>query len=182
MSTTTPERNLLGIPIIGDIQGSTVPTQRPIEDLAPLLQAVLDDPGIEEFGWRQYTPYFMDGDPCVFGIGDIWFLSPEDADDEADQKERREDPYMWAEHHYLHGERGFAETLTTGHWDTEKNRWVSEDVPNPHYDQDRYDRLDALTDAIGSGQFNNALLNAFGDHAIVTINRDNITVEFYEHE
>lgn len=25
-------------------------------------------PGLESFGWTQYTPYFMDGDPCVFGI------------------------------------------------------------------------------------------------------------------
>ncbi len=24
--------------------------------------------GLESFGWAQYTPYFMDGDPCVFGI------------------------------------------------------------------------------------------------------------------
>lgn len=25
--------------------------------------------GLESFGWTQYTPYFMDGDPCVFSIG-----------------------------------------------------------------------------------------------------------------
>lgn len=25
-------------------------------------------PGLESFGWRQYTPYFNDGDTCVFGV------------------------------------------------------------------------------------------------------------------
>lgn len=24
--------------------------------------------GAESFGWVQYTPYFMDGDPCVFSV------------------------------------------------------------------------------------------------------------------
>ena len=25
-------------------------------------------PKLESFGWNQYTPYFMDGDPCEFGV------------------------------------------------------------------------------------------------------------------
>jgi hypothetical protein len=25
-------------------------------------------PGLDSFGWRQYTPYFNDGDECVFGV------------------------------------------------------------------------------------------------------------------
>lgn len=30
--------------------------------------------------WTQYTPYFNDGDPCVFGLGHIDFLTDEDKD------------------------------------------------------------------------------------------------------
>lgn len=26
-------------------------------------------PEIEEFSWTQYTPYFNDGDECIFGVG-----------------------------------------------------------------------------------------------------------------
>jgi hypothetical protein len=28
----------------------------------------LKNPGIQSFGWKQYTPYFNDGDECVFGV------------------------------------------------------------------------------------------------------------------
>lgn len=40
-----------------------------------LAQRFFDlDPRIEAVGWRQYTPYFNDGDPCKFSIdGDLWF-------------------------------------------------------------------------------------------------------------
>jgi hypothetical protein len=53
---TTATRSFLGIPVEGDITaGSTRVDQKPIEELQPLLQAVLDDPTIVEFGWRQGT-------------------------------------------------------------------------------------------------------------------------------
>lgn len=29
------------------------------------------EPKLESFSWTQYTPYFMDGDTCVFGVNDI---------------------------------------------------------------------------------------------------------------
>lgn len=36
------------------------------------LQAARDfftnHPEVESFGWRQYTPYFNDGDPCEFSV------------------------------------------------------------------------------------------------------------------
>lgn len=27
-----------------------------------------EEPKLESFGWRQYTPYFNDGDVCTFGV------------------------------------------------------------------------------------------------------------------
>jgi hypothetical protein len=30
-----------------------------------------DHPDIHAIKWTQYTPYFMDGDPCVFGLNDV---------------------------------------------------------------------------------------------------------------
>mgnify|MGYP001577973515 CR=1 FL=1 len=34
-----------------------------------------DNPDIHAVKWRQYTPYFMDGDACVFSVNDPCFLS-----------------------------------------------------------------------------------------------------------
>lgn len=43
----TTDTNFLGMPVSGDItQGSTRVEQKPLEELAPLFQAVLDDPTI----------------------------------------------------------------------------------------------------------------------------------------
>jgi hypothetical protein len=81
---TTATRSFLGIPVEGDITaGSTRVDQKPIEELQPLLQAVLDDPTIVEFGWRQYTPYFNDGEPCEFGVSGLW-VRVTGVEDEAD--------------------------------------------------------------------------------------------------
>src|ERR1044072_2458439 len=33
-------------------------------------QIFTDFPVVSKFGWTQYTPYFNDGDECVFGIGE----------------------------------------------------------------------------------------------------------------
>jgi hypothetical protein len=30
-----------------------------------------DHPDVHAIKWTQYTPYFMDGDPCVFGVNDV---------------------------------------------------------------------------------------------------------------
>lgn len=38
-------------------------------------------PEILKFGWTQYTPYFNDGDPCVFNYNDMYVCTdPETAD------------------------------------------------------------------------------------------------------
>jgi hypothetical protein len=37
-------------------------------------------PWIESFGWNQYTPYFMDGDPCVFSANTD-YININDQDD-----------------------------------------------------------------------------------------------------
>lgn len=182
MTTTS----FLGIPVDGDIvrPKSEVP-QRPLADLAPMLQAVLDDETIAAFGWRQYTPYFNDGDPCVFGVSGVWFARPEDlpADGHSDADEfedgeefDKDDLTLYSDH--LGGYSG-------GEWvpDPENARRqirIGDEYEGP--DQARYDRCQALDNAIDSDAFDAVLLEAFGDHAEITVKRDGITVEFYEHD
>jgi hypothetical protein len=161
----TRTRNFLGIPVEGDYTTpSTRVAQRPIEELQPVMQAVLDDPTITEFGWQQYTPYFNDGDPCEFSVYGLWVRTDADADVddlydlEADNREhpslgRR--PYLWETREFL---------------------------PYEGPDEARYLRVQALSGAIQGGAFENVLMEAFGDHASVTVRRGGIDVEFYEHD
>lgn len=52
-------------------------------------------PSIYSVSWRQYTPYFNDGDPCYFRVGEWEIEYVDDEDDEAaandDQNKASED-------------------------------------------------------------------------------------------
>jgi hypothetical protein len=167
----TDQKNFLGIPVQGDITpGTTRVEQKPIEELQPILQAVLDDSTIVEFGWRQYTPYFNDGDPCEFSAHGLWVRTTEDEGADEDVLE------MWG-----HRTLGKATTVW-GDVDpaTKRRVVVSETYEGP--DRARYDRCKALEKAVEGGAFEVVLLEAFGDHAEVTVRKDGIEVEFYSHD
>lgn len=184
MAHEPPQRSLLGLPIEGSLisSGEGAAKQRPIEELTPLLQAVLDDLGIEEFGWQQYTPYYNDGEVCTFQVRKVWFLLAEDADDEEDQKLREEDFEQWADEHRFNGIKGFQETVVTWEAHGKAGRAERVEVRNPRRDPQRHQRCGVLWQALRSEQFDLVLLGKFGDHAKVSINRDRILVEEYKHE
>lgn len=166
-------RNFLGMPVAGELrEGSTRTDQKPIEDLAPVLQAVLDDPTIVEFGWTQYTPYFNDGDVCEFGVNELWVRTTA----EVDTEEREYDDYdlsLWG-----HPSLGRVEWEYRGEWPNRTYEPVGYQGP----DEARYMRLKELNDALTSGAHETALLDAFGDHAMVTVRKDGIQVDSYEHD
>lgn len=161
--------NFLGIEIDGNIirtEGSK--PQRPLEEFAPILQALLDDPTIVEFGWRQYTPYFNDGDPCKFSANGVWVRT--DADGDADSVDTSDLEVDYNKHL---GERPRT-------WNHETKAYDEGPYEGP--DEARYDRCRALSNAVDGGEFYEVLLGAFGDHAEVTVRRDGIKVEFYDHD
>jgi hypothetical protein len=156
----------LGIPVEGEItRGDKRAEQRPLAEFAPLMQAVLDDPLIEEFGWHQYTPYFNDGDPCVFSAYGAWVHTAEKTDSDIDDEEQQLD---------------YHPVIGIKRWD-EKSRSYARVKQTPEHSA-AYNRVKELSDAIEGGHFDDVLLDAFGDHAMVIVKKDSITVEFYEHD
>lgn len=160
--------SFLGILVEGDIIRSRHRVkQRPLEEFTPLVQAVLDDELVTEFGWHQYTPYFNDGDECVFHAYSLWVRTVEDPSwDEVDDSEDLE--------------IGCHHALSPRHWNPQLGRY--EDVQRDSAKQATYDRCKALGDAIEGGAFDEVLLDAFGDHADITVRRSGITVGFYQHD
>lgn len=186
--------NFFGIPVEGDITRpeSRVP-QRPLEELAPLMQALLDDEAIEWFGWRQYTPYFNDGEPCVFSVyGSLAVMLresyrevrcetcriPRQSPDHLycpkcgtalTPADDDEDVWEGVEYSGVLGKRSYNST-TKSH----------DAYEGP--DEARYDRCLALENALDSGAFDDVLLGEFGDHAQVQVSRDKITVTEFSHD
>jgi hypothetical protein len=203
--TKTPQKNFLGIPIVGDIQHNKPPVQqRPLAALAPLMQALLDDASIAWFGWRQYTPYFNDGEPCVFNVHGALAVMLDDAEIDPPavtecQKcgetvdanvqeycakcgravptlEDIRDEMMDSMYDGVEcsGHLGQREKVH------ENGKWVTKSYTGP--DEDRFNRCLALEEALDSGAFDSVLLEHFGDHATVRVSRDGIVVEEYSHD
>lgn len=176
---TSTGKTFFGIPIEGDVRFAESPVkQRPLEDLQPLLQALLDDPTIEWFGWRQYTPYFNDGEPCVFSVDEALMVSlvPDQEsrrqqslnDDDDDDDDDSDDINDGVEYNRLLGHRNRS-------WEKSPGTYTGPDEP-------RYDRCLALEQALASGAFDDVLLEHFGDHATVIVSREKITVKEYSHD
>lgn len=164
---TSPQKNFLGIPVEGEIHfgGEDRVEQRPLEELTPLMQALLDDETIEWFGWRQYTPYYNDGEPCVFHVSSALAVKLTSDAGEPDD----DDGWDGVECNSALGEREYDyKTRSRG--------------PYTGPDEDRYNRCLALESALSSGAFDDVLLVHFGDHATIRVSRTGIRVEFYEHD
>ena len=177
--------NFLGIPVAGDItRGDRQVPQKPLSELEPLMRAVLADDYIDSFGWTQYTPYFNDGEPCVFSVGEPWFRTIDDVkgktsdpdDDEYDYEDDDSYTVGYGGHPTL-GKQNYE-------WDNPRDWDNRRKVYGPYEGnhQASFMVCSALADAINSAAFEDVLLEAFGDHAQVTVRATGITVDSYEHD
>jgi hypothetical protein len=191
-------KNFLGIEVTGDINYSKPPVpQKPLEELAPLMQALLDDPTIESFGWTQYTPYFNDGEPCVFHVsGELSVLLADSATKTLcarcsrqltpTQEECRNcglanpsyDEEYYEETEGVESNDALGRRVT-GYRQKDAGLKVGSYIGS---DEARYDRCLALEEAIGSGAFDSVLLEHFGDHCHVAVTKDAIRVSEYSHD
>jgi hypothetical protein len=179
-TTTETRMTYLGVPFVSEVNpsGHRRTPQRPIEELEPLLIAVLQDPVISAFGWTQYTPYFNDGEPCIFSVGTPWFttVGGRQPDEEDERGWGFEEDSFTISHHPTLGHQpsrfGYVADVYQRTWEGE---YVGEH-------EQSWKRCRALSDAIESEAFDDALLAKFGDHAQVVIRPSGITVSDYSHD
>lgn len=110
-------------------------------------------PKLESFAWNQYTPYFNDGDACVFGVNiDYPKINGEDEDEN--------------------------DALTKEKWVGGADRYA----PNENYDPALGTALVAVKELL-KGFDADDLKELFGDHMTVTISRDGtVSTDEYEHD
>lgn len=176
--TKTDQKNFLGIPIIGEGQaGSTRVAQISKEEFAALVKPLLDHPEVHLFGWKQYTPYFSDGDICEFSAKGFYLVTEADVERYEDLHEN--DPYIVEEVFDPH-----ADHPTLGgrpyHWDSEARRGHYGDYEGP--DKALYEAAMELSGAINNGSADSVLLGLFGDHCEIQVTKSKIEVEEYSHD
>lgn len=115
-------------------------------------------PDVRAITWTQYTPYFNDGDACVFSVGDMWIL------DEAGYKSWQDDG------------GGYAEEYACTRWNYNREDYESP-LSNEQVDEIE-DFLSRLRSTVGDDVFE----KMFGDHAEITAEREGFKVEEYRHD
>ena len=148
---------------------------------------------IHSFGWTQYTPYFNDGDPCEFSMGELSIIGKQDLrdaleeegidpDGELDEWEVREiysnNDWNYEGSKSFSTYRGKVAKTITEYTDDYRN---SKEVPNPDYD-DRYAEARQACEAVYNALDNDTARELFGDHVQVVITAGGVEVDEYEHD
>jgi hypothetical protein len=148
---------VLGRPVNGEItrRKEKRHEQRPGEEFVAMLDSLLIRSNVHSVRWTQYTPYFNDGEPCIFGINDIT-VRLENGDDTAGD----------------YGD-GYISTyeMTDG--------YGSSAIAKPGF-EDIAPALKTLNDY--KDHFEDFVEEAFGDHATVTATLNGFDIAFYEHD
>lgn len=149
---------VFGRPVKGEIRptGDDLPKQDDPAEVIKALDELLAQPGVLAYKWTQYTPYWMDGEPCEF-----WTLT----DYNAGVKLEFGDP-----------EGGEAGDGFYSRSDLRYDRAVDQQVSD-----DLKDALTKVEAKIGSNRNYVWLKEAFGDHASVIATKDGFEVEYFEH-
>lgn len=151
-----------------EIKGDKTTTHRVVEQGDPIelytaFKELLAVPGVKSFTFSAYTPYFNDGEPCVYGVnGDLSYRLDSELSEYGG--EDPEDPYDW----YDYGPGGYsrgAEKI----WRDDRLRVI-------------YEAGQKVGNLLYSGKFNQLCQEKFGDHVCVTVSNDGIELEEYDHE
>lgn len=120
-------------------------------------------PKIESFGWSQFTPYFNDGDTCTFSVNT---------------------DYISINGEYVDDSKWVNETTVVdwGTWNRELRVYEGRvEVPNLDYDAELAKGSDEITEFLRNFD-NDFYITRFGDHAEITVTKDGVDVDEYEHD
>lgn len=145
---------------------------------APLLTELLDEhapPILEGLAWSQYTPYFNDGEECVFGVNEPNFIFiPDDIlDAAAKDDEDSGDPRIPG-----------IETYGINRMDSDyAKKYMSKRLRKMCEDEAVRQSLMKVLETF-HGIPDVLFKEAFGDHAVVVLNlhTGKATVDYYEHD
>ena len=139
------------------------------EQIKPLLQQFLaDHPQVEAVQWHQYTPYFNDGDECVFRLGEIGFKFVGDDEEAGDY----EDGF----HEGFHNASPDGTTRGYSYRD-------SFDETGPSFavcSRETEAACRALSSELSGME--DELKVLFGDHVEITVTKDGVDVSEYDHD
>lgn len=118
---------------------------------------------LESFGWVQFTPYFNDGDTCVF-YADTNYLK---INNETAEESEWFSPI----------------TITNyGTWNNQLRKYENRtEETNKNYNQVLIDAYNEITDFLSNFD-DDFYLSKFGDHAEITVTKSGLDISDYDHD
>lgn len=114
-------------------------------------------PLIKAISWTQYTPYFNDGEACVFSVGYMWFLTEKGLED------------------FIENGGGYAEEYAAG------DKSYYEEVYRVGLTVEDFDKIADFRHFL-SNVPEEIYEHTFGDHVYVIATKDGFEVEEYRHD
>jgi hypothetical protein len=141
---------------------------------------------LKSVSWRQYTPYFNDGDTCEFSarVGDLYINGRSEYDDEDDTDYISIRPTIYKKLQTEEDVRINKELAEKIKYTWYASRGIGEEglTYNPKYDADA-DRASSEISEVLSTIPEDFLKDLFGDHTRVTIYADgSLDTEDYDHD
>jgi hypothetical protein len=137
------------------------------------------NPNVTAIVWSQYTPYFNDGDSCLFSVNDIHFTNVKDLDnisnggwpelDMDTDDEDYEDTFMIDNVKYYHN--------PSNHRDSGDEELVA--VLKANLDVDSCSELVSM---MSSSLMEDVAQSLFGDHVMVVATREGFDIRDIDHE
>lgn len=118
---------------------------------------------VESFGWNQYTPYFNDGDTCIFSANTDYLTINGQYVDDSD----------WV---------GATTVTNWGTYNRETKTYEGKvEIPNENYDKELEQAADEIRDFLNTFD-DDFYMQKFGDHTEITVTTEGIEVDEYDHD
>lgn len=120
-------------------------------------------PKLNSFGWTQYTPYFNDGDACLFYANTDYLMMNDEYAEESEWFSK-------------------IKIITWGQWNQNLKSYEGRvEEPNPYFDEDLLNAYDDIASFLGNFG-NDFYLTKFGDHAVITVTKSSVDISDYDHD
>jgi hypothetical protein len=123
-------------------------------------------PELKSISWRQYTPYFNDGEPCEFSSNHDRYPTINGNDEDYGENDEEE---------------GVIDIVTNSRETYRNSSTGWKDVPNPKYNPYYAEIVSTVKKFLGLFD-DDDMYDLFGDHTKVTITIDGCKTEEYDHD
>lgn len=162
---------------------------------------------VDSFGWTQYTPYFNDGEPCEFGVNDLFIHAKADKDlDNYEENYHNSSQsflsygtknnklaqylydyeYEYTPYSYRNEPSASSEIRKETSVTEPKGRYQKiigevRKYENPSFDPVYGEAREEISELFGLLD-EKTCRELFGDHVVVIVNAEGVNVEEYDHE